>query len=163
MSRAGIIGLTVAIAAVAGYLYYEGDLSGLGSSVDGGSSGPTGPLVPALASAFQQMEGWFDGSVSESNNNPGNIEGTGDAGSSGPYAVYSSYAAGYQALEGVLTKLVTNNPTWTLQQGVNYYVNGDSASTAQNTVPYAQGVASILSSILGTSVTPNTALGSLAS
>ena len=56
----------------------------------------------SVANEIQQLEGWFAGSVSQSNNNPGNLvyanqPGATGASSSG-FAVFPTYQAGYQAL-----------------------------------------------------------------
>lgn len=56
----------------------------------------------SVANEIQQLEGWFSGSVSQSNNNPGNLvyanqPGATGASSSG-FAVFPTYQAGYQAL-----------------------------------------------------------------
>jgi len=55
-----------------------------------------------VASTIQTIEGWFPGSVSQSNNNPGNLKYAGQPGATGAsssgFAIFPSYQAGYQAL-----------------------------------------------------------------
>ena len=55
-----------------------------------------------IASTIQTIEGWFPGSVSQSNNNPGNLMYAGQPGASGAsssgFAIFPTYDAGYQAL-----------------------------------------------------------------
>lgn len=65
-----------------------------------------GDLVPRLADAIQQQEGWVEGSVSQRNNNPGNIRPLPNQKLQGMigrdkkgFAIFSSYADGRKALE----------------------------------------------------------------
>lgn len=55
-----------------------------------------------VANAIQTIEGWFPGSVSQSNNNPGNLIYAGQPGATGAsssgFAVFPTVQAGYQAL-----------------------------------------------------------------
>ena len=55
-----------------------------------------------VANIIQTIEGWFPGSVSQSNNNPGNLVYAGQSGATGAsssgFAVFPTVAAGYQAL-----------------------------------------------------------------
>lgn len=56
----------------------------------------------SVANEIQQLEGWFSGSVSQTNNNPGNLMYAGQPGATGQtsagFAVFPTYQAGYQAL-----------------------------------------------------------------
>jgi hypothetical protein len=56
----------------------------------------------ALANAIQTMEGWFPGSVSYRNNNPGNLMYVGQSGAIGQdangFAIFPDYQTGYNAL-----------------------------------------------------------------
>lgn len=67
----------------------------------GGIVGSTG-LIEAMAGAIQRFEGWYEGSRSYRNNNPGNLKFAGQAGAIGQdeegHAVFESYAAGWAAL-----------------------------------------------------------------
>ena len=55
-----------------------------------------------VANIIQTIEGWFPGSVSQSNNNPGNLVYAGQPGATGAsssgFAVFPTVQAGYQAL-----------------------------------------------------------------
>jgi hypothetical protein len=57
----------------------------------------------SVANEIQQLEGWFTGSVSQTNNNPGNLMYAGQPGATGQtaagFAIFPSYQAGYQALQ----------------------------------------------------------------
>lgn len=62
--------------------------------------------VDALASAIQTQEGWYPGSVSYRNNNPGNLVFAGQAGASpgvGGFASFASYSLGDAALKNQIT------------------------------------------------------------
>jgi hypothetical protein len=55
-----------------------------------------------VANAIQTIEGWFPGSVSQTNNNPGNLVYAGQSGATGAsssgFAIFPTFQAGYQAL-----------------------------------------------------------------
>jgi hypothetical protein len=169
--------LIVAGAAIAFGIYYENSSGGddTGDDTGDGTSVDTTGLANVIANGVQTAEGFFtpgttaggvtytNGSLSYQNNNPGNIEGSGDAGSSGPYAVFSSYGAGFSALVSTVTDDFLQNDSWTLQQASNYYVNGNPSSTAQNSVNYAGVLAQAISSAIGLSVTPSTTIGAIKS
>ena len=57
----------------------------------------------SIANEIQQLEGWFTGSVSQTNNNPGNLMYAGQPGATGQtaagFAIFPTYQAGYQALQ----------------------------------------------------------------
>lgn len=63
--------------------------------------------LATIANVIQTQEGWFPGSVSQRNNNPGNLKCAGQPGvvSCDPrgFAVFSDYAAGYQALQSQIS------------------------------------------------------------
>lgn len=70
------------------------------------TSGMNPLAVTAVANAIQTQEGFYPGSVSYTNNNPGNLMYAGQAGATagpGGFAVFSTYAAGYQALQNQIT------------------------------------------------------------
>jgi hypothetical protein len=56
----------------------------------------------SVASVIQTVEGWFPGSTSYRNNNPGNLKYAGQAGAIGQdangFAIFPDYQTGYQAL-----------------------------------------------------------------
>lgn len=61
----------------------------------------------ALALAIQQQEGYYPGSRSWTNNNPGNLMYAGQVGSTGPdaqgFATFPDYSTGFQALINQVT------------------------------------------------------------
>jgi hypothetical protein len=61
-----------------------------------------GASVDLLAAAIQKQEGWYPGSPSYRNNNPGNLIYVGQSGAIGAdangFAVFPDYSTGYQAL-----------------------------------------------------------------
>ena len=63
--------------------------------------------LSTVAQTIQQIEGWFPGSVSYRNNNPGNLKYAGQPGAIGQdaagFAIFSSYDAGLQALNNQIT------------------------------------------------------------
>ncbi len=84
--------------------------------------------LASLASAIQTREGYYPGSVSYQNNNPGNLVYAGQPGASpgaGGFAQFSSYSAGYTALENQIQLDATRgtdvngNPTTTVGQLVS--------------------------------------------
>lgn len=66
-----------------------------------------------MAAAIQQMEGWSSGSVSQRNNNPGNLRaGVGQIGTdSNGFAIFPDYATGYAALQNQITLNVNRGLT----------------------------------------------------
>jgi hypothetical protein len=60
-------------------------------------------VLYVFALAIQEFEGWFDGSRSFKNNNPGNLKYAGQTGSTGQddggFAVFPNYETGFAALE----------------------------------------------------------------
>jgi hypothetical protein len=66
---------------------------------------PRGPWalgdLTSMANSIQTIEGFYPGSIAYKNNNPGNLVYAGQAGAtagSGGFAVFDTYADGYQAL-----------------------------------------------------------------
>jgi len=57
--------------------------------------------INTVAQTIQTIEGWYPGSVSYTNNNPGNLKYAGQPGATqgaNGFAVFPNYVAGYQAL-----------------------------------------------------------------
>ena len=106
--------------------------------------GDSSSLVSGIAAAIQQMEGWFPGSVSYRNNNPGNLRsGPGMTGTdSGGYAIFPDFATGQAALDA---QVQTNiNRGLTLQQffaGGNGYAGYAPSTDNNNPTAYANFVA----------------------
>jgi len=74
------------------------------------SKSETKPTFTAWAKAIQQFEGWFEGSLSQKNNNPGNLRaGKGQIGVYKNFAVFENYEAGFNALLNQLRVSATSN------------------------------------------------------
>lgn len=95
--------------------------------------------VNSIAQAFQTEEGYYPGSIAYQNNNPGNLVYAGQAGAvpgAGGFASFSSYSAGYQALEDQITLDATRgtdvngNPTGTLSQLISSWAPPSENDTA---------------------------------
>lgn len=91
---------------------------------------PTVSKLDAWCHAIQQHEGYFAGSTSYVNNNPGNLRFANQSGASGHdarnFAVFPTYTAGYQALKTMLTNAATGlsqvyHPEDTLTQFYSKY------------------------------------------
>lgn len=103
-------------------------------------------LYDRMAQAIMEFEGYFQGSVSYKNNNPGNLKFRGQAGATGAdsqgHAIFSTFEEGYNALVNQVRIMFTAggslyNPGMTLYQVFAKYAEA-------NSVPYAQFVASRL-------------------
>lgn len=105
-------------------------------------------LLDQMASAIQQMEGWFPGSVSQRNNNPGNLRaGSGQIGTdSKGYAIFPDYQTGYNALVRQITLNVNKGLTLEEFFGGKQGVYPGYAPAADSNQPnvYAQFVATKL-------------------
>jgi hypothetical protein len=128
--------LIVIIAAV---LYYLWKMYGM----DGGSNS----AVTAWAQAIQQFEGWFPGSRSYRNNNPGNLRVLGAPGQigvdPGGFAIFDSYASGFAALVSDLTAKIAKYPGATLAEIMGRYApasDGNDTSSYTNFIARALGV-----------------------
>ncbi len=115
-----------------------------------------GDLVSSLASSIQSMEGWYPGSLSYRNNNPGNLRpgslAVGATGTNGGYAVFPDYQTGYNALVG----LIQSPGYWNLTLAQFFAKYAPSADN-NNPSAYAANVAAQLG------VDANTPLSQLAS
>lgn len=88
------------------------------------------PTIEQLAEAIKQFEGWYPGSRSFRNANPGNckystkgyakIYGTVTKDDKG-FAVFKTYALGWLYLNNLLKEKCKKNPNWTLQDLINEY------------------------------------------
>lgn len=128
-----------------------------------GGLGALGPgvvqvLAPSqtatIASTIQQVEGYYPGSVSYRNNNPGNLVYVGQAGATGAdangFAIFPSYAAGLQALDDQIQLYAGRGLS--IQGMMNIYAP---ASDGNDPNSYASQIASALG------VDPSTSLLSL--
>jgi hypothetical protein len=63
--------------------------------------------LSTVANTIQTIEGWFPGSVSYRNNNPGNLKFAGQAGATGAdsngFAIFPDYQTGLAALDNQIT------------------------------------------------------------
>jgi hypothetical protein len=63
--------------------------------------------INTVAQTIQKQEGWLPGSVSQRNNNPGNLKCAGQPGLVGcdpsGFAIFPDYSTGYQALQNQIT------------------------------------------------------------
>lgn len=74
-------------------------------------------VVKRWAEAIQKHEGWFPGSRSYRNNNPGNLRVKGDKGVDPQgFGIFSSYELGRAALEADLRAKLRKYPTYTIAQ-----------------------------------------------
>jgi hypothetical protein len=124
------------------------------SAVTGGAAS-----IVSLASAIQKFEGYYKGSKSYRNNNPGNLRYSGWETSFGAigtdstgFAIFDTYAHGFAALVDLLTRRAASNPNWTLLDLFNSYAP---SSDNNNPNQYAAFVAQ------QTGLDVNTTLGSL--
>lgn len=117
----------------------------------------------AIASAIQNQEGYYPGSLAYTNNNPGNLRYVGQAGAtqgSGGFAQFPTYEAGYQALVSQINLDATRgtdaagNPTTTVAQLISSWAP---ASDNNDTSAYISSVSS------QTGFDPNAPLSSLGS
>lgn len=93
-------------------------------------------LLDKIAYAIMDFEGYYQGSVSYQNNNPGNLKYHGQAGASGSdvqgHAIFQSFQAGWNALILQIRRMLDGSstlypPSFTLRQAMNRYAeaNGD--------------------------------------
>lgn len=117
--------------------------------------GQAGFSVSGLAAAIQQMEGWYPGSLSYRNNNPGNLRpgslAVGSTGSNGGYAVFPDYQTGLNALIG----LIQSPGYWNLTL-TQFFAKYAPSADGNQPGSYAASVASMLG------VDANTPLSTLA-
>lgn len=130
---------TFALIAVTVFILY---LLSRGTIVSGGLSG----IVEKMANAIKEFEGWFPGSVSYRNNNPGNIKDTGFAGyvesDAQGHAIFDTFDSGWAALKRKLERAFLGQsevylPSMTLYQFFGTWAEG-------NSTPYAEFVAQAL-------------------
>jgi hypothetical protein len=111
-------------------------------------------VIQLFALAIQQHEGWFAGSHSQRNNNPGNLRsGVGQTGSDGSFAIFASYQDGFNALVSDITAKFTGNtrtglgPSSTILQFFQVYAP---SADSNDPATYAQSVVDYLNANLGT-------------
>lgn len=95
--------------------------------------------IAKLAAAIQKFEGWYPGTPSYRNKNPGNLRsGARQIGTEGGYAKYRSFADGWADLIDLLKKRANQHPDWTLLDLFNSYAP---ASDGNDPNTYAKYVA----------------------
>lgn len=126
-----------------------------------GQTGMNPLAVQSLAAAITQQEGFYPGSVSWNNNNPGNLVYAGQPGATpgtGGFAAFDTLADGEAALSGQINldasrgTDVNGNPTVTLSQFIDSYAP---ASAGNDTASYIANVSAM------TGYSPDAALLSL--
>jgi len=120
--------------------------------------------VEALADAFMHHEGWFPGSRSNRNRNPGNLRAfqKSQPVDSGGYRVFASLVDGYQALLDDLSAKLNGSHGLTKESSLldllNIYAP---AGDNNNPSAYAVAVAQWATTALGKPITVHTTLGEL--
>ena len=92
-----------------------------------------------MAKAIMEFEGYFEGSISYQNNNPGNLKFRGQAGSTGAdsqgHAIFTTFQDGYRALINQIRLMFGGssiyNPTMSLYQVFSKYAEGNSREYAE--------------------------------
>jgi len=96
--------------------------------------------LSVVANTIQTVEGWFPGSVSYTNNNPGNLTCANQTGmigcSSSGFAIFPDYSTGYQALENQISLDASRGES--ILQFTNKYAP---ASDGNDPSSYAQTIA----------------------
>ncbi len=84
-------------------------------------------LLDAWAEAIKSYEGWFPGSRSFRNNNPGNLKaGAGAVGKDAEgFAVFPDFATGWAALKADLRAKITKYPDFSILQIMTRYLGGN--------------------------------------
>ena len=101
-----------------------------------------------MADAIQKQEGWFPGSASYQNNNPGNLVYAGKAGATGKdnrnFAIFDSYASGRLALIRQLQLAFENRSQYYHSGMTLYQFFARWTHTVKDQKPYAENVAEAL-------------------
>jgi hypothetical protein len=113
--------------------------------------------IDTLASAMQQQEGYFPGSLAYTNNNPGNLVPAGQPGctpGAGGFCQFPTYDVGYQALVNQINLDASRG--YTVLQFTTKYLGGDpnnpGVAPGGDPVAYANAIAN------ATGTTPDTLL-----
>ena len=116
-------------------------------------------VVTIWASAIQHFEGWFPGSRSYRDNNPGNLEEEGTAGRDGVYAKFATFADGYNRLCADIEAKIEEHPHFTLLEVMNIYAP---SADHNNPSAYAAYVAARLNQSFPGAVSVATTMAQLA-
>ena len=116
-------------------------------------------VIEVMAQAIKEFEGWYAGSRSYRNNNPGNLKFAGQAGAIGQddegHAIFSSYSAGWNALKNQIRAAF--NGTSRVYSAADSLYSFFRKYAEGNATQYAEFVAGKLG------VDPNSTLGGLIS
>jgi len=97
-------------------------------------------LYDRMAKAIMEFEGYFEGSVSYKNKNPGNLKNVGQAGAIGTdnqgHAIFGTFEDGYQALINQIRRMFQGygtiyQPSMSLYQVFSKYAEGNSRQYAE--------------------------------
>lgn len=114
--------------------------------------GTSGLSFQALGLAIQTAEGWYPGSRSYRNNNPGNLRYAGQVAATGAdnagFAVFNTYDDGFAALVAQIQLDASRHPDWTLQDFVNNYA----PPSENNDTTYLNNILSNLPGASSTSI-----------
>lgn len=116
--------------------YYMNQNASQSESSTGGYS------INALALAIRTFEGYYPGTRSYRNNNPGNIKFANQPGTTGQddkgFAVFVTYQDGWNALIALIRKRISQHPAWTI---LDFFMSYAPPSDNNPTQEYAQTVA----------------------
>ncbi len=105
-----------------------------------GGSFMANTLYDRIAKAIMEFEGYFEGSVSWKNNNPGNLKFAGQAGATGAdsqgHAIFSDFQVGYRALINQIRSMASGQSSlypagWSLYQVFARYAEANSREYAE--------------------------------
>jgi len=101
-----------------------------------------------------QFEGFFiSGSVSQRNNNPGDIK------AGGTFASYADSGDGWDALNGWITGHAATNPDWDFYDMTDYYLRGSTTAPSVDAQGNSDAYAEYIAGQLG--VSPTTPVSSV--
>lgn len=96
-------------------------------------------LYDNIAQAIMDFEGYFQGSISYNNNNPGNLKFAGQAGATGQdrfgHAIFATFQDGYTALINQIRRMLNGSSSiypssLTLTQAMNKYAEANGTEYA---------------------------------
>lgn len=109
--------------------------------------------ITDFARAIQTFEGFFPGTRSYRNNNPGNLKYVGQPGTTGQddkgFAVFGTYEQGWAALIALIQLRISQHPTWTI---LDFFMSYAPPSDNNPTQQYAQTVANVIGASTDTQI-----------